>query len=112
MKVSSILSHLAKRYRAQYDEPHTIYKKEGDSAFFRQSVYSKWAIKEIFRYLDENRHLEIIESLENFRYMADNYACKKEDPQISFMFSVAKDVATDILDYVIMEVGREQRRIY
>lgn len=75
---------------------HLCYWKKDE---FTQLCYQLWAGNEILDYLRKHRNLGLLEGIEQFRRMMDNYSCRSK----SICFSVAYDVATDILDTLIKE---------
>ena len=58
--------------------------------------YEEWALEELIRYICENDKGSIIDRVEEFRKKMDDYACKG-----NYAFSIAYDVTTCILDYLI-----------
>lgn len=74
---------------------HNIKKNK---ALFAQGSYNRWAMKEIDKYIAQNKDRSIIEVLEEFRYKMDRFACNARTGEANFMFSVAYDVVTDMLD--------------
>ena len=66
---------------------------------FEQQTYSLWAAKEIYFKLVKNEELPPAYVVEDFATKMDIYACKNKET--SFMFSIAHDVAIDILDTII-----------
>ena len=61
--------------------------------------YSNWARQEVIKYVKENPDKTAIESVEKFIRMMDCYSCK--NPKTSIVFSIAHDVALDILDHLL-----------
>lgn len=60
--------------------------------------YEQWAVKEI---IDEiwKSDKNVIDTVEDFRKRMDDYACK--NTKSSYIFSIAYDQATAVLDYLI-----------
>lgn len=87
-----------------YDPPYNYHiKKES----FLLKSYSRSAMDEIKFYLMEHEKNDPIASIENFRNMMNEFACKEIG---GFMFSTYYDVATDILDVLLsMSVKREEK---
>lgn len=71
-----------------------------NSRRFRQKVYSIWAAEEILIYVINNRRTRPDDAVEEFACKMDTYSCM--GGSFSFMFSVAHDVAIDILDRIIV----------
>lgn len=72
-----------------------------NKTLFAQRSYTRWAMDEINRYICKNEDLPVIELLEAFRLKMDRFACDARTDHGKFMFSVAYDVATNMLDEVI-----------
>jgi hypothetical protein len=71
---------------------HTITKK----AHFKQDSYRLWAAYDILRLVEKYPNRRPIELIEDYRYLMNELSC--QNPRTSFIFSVAYDVAEDILD--------------
>lgn len=77
-----------------------------DRIFYRDSVhfafvsYSITALKDLLSTIMGRWEESPLTVVEEYRTRMDTYACD------DYMFSVAYDVATDILDELIKEVGR------
>lgn len=78
---------------------HKVLKNK---ALFAQESYTRWAMKEIDDYLAQNNGGSI-EILEEFRKNMDYFACNARTDHAKLMFSVAYDVATNLLD---MEISK------
>lgn len=78
----------------------TFVNTSKNKTLFAQKSYSNWAKKEIDRYLAQNKG-DSIDAVEEFRSMMDSFACNAKTAEANFMFSVAYDVATDVLDGLI-----------
>lgn len=78
-------------YAANLKTPKNYWKKD----LFAQQSYSIWAVKEIYREVSGKTNIPPIVVIEDFAERMDEYSmmCK----ETSFMFSVAYDVACDIL---------------
>ena len=66
------------------------------SSRFEQSSYTRWAAKEVLRYVKEHNTIPPVMAIEEFVRKMDAYSCMNK--HTSYMFSVAHDVAEDILD--------------
>lgn len=72
---------------------------------YNQRVFGNWAAMEIRDYIDKHRDWDPLMAVEEFRYAMDNFASSSTKSKNNFMFSVACDVATDILDMLLSEGG-------
>lgn len=63
---------------------------------FKQRSYQQWAVNEITRSIETNSYAAPIIAVEEFACKMDNYSLKNDGTRN--MFSVAHDVACDILD--------------
>ena len=63
---------------------------------FKQLSYSRWAAKEVLKYVKEHDSIPPIVAIEEFIRKMDKYSCMNSNS--SYMFSVAHDIAEDILD--------------
>lgn len=78
----------SKRYRPQ--------KIPWKRCNFDQKSYSRWAVKEVLRYVQEHPDKSPVSVIEEFVNLMDRYACASR--KNSYIFSVAYDIAVDILD--------------
>lgn len=90
-----ILSRLDEHIRGSYEPPTYYPKRKGAQMTFNQRSLSRWAANEFFSYLKGAPNL--IVAAEIFVKKMDEYSCNKKN---SWMFSIAHDVATDLLDYI------------
>lgn len=60
--------------------------------------YQRWAIDEIRREILENENKHPIEVLEDFKYKMSYAACRANSMDSNMIFSIAYDVAIDVLD--------------
>lgn len=65
---------------------------------FKQHSYTKWAHREILDYIYAHKELSKMEAIEQFRRMMSDMACNAKSSDANFMFSVAYDTASYILD--------------
>ena len=65
---------------------------------FEQQCYSIWAAKELYYELSINEEKPAETVIDDFIKRMDEYSCKCIET--SFMFSIARDTAIDILDIV------------
>lgn len=81
-----------------YISKYKMYKVPGwnkKKIFFKQESYARWAVKECLRltlYSDDP-----LTAIEEFASMCDDNACCCRNGDMRYVFSVAYDVATDIL---------------
>ena len=66
---------------------------------FNQRAYSRWAANEVLGYVQFRKDIPPIQAVEEFMSKMDKFACS--NPKNSYIFSVAYDVAADILDLLI-----------
>jgi hypothetical protein len=81
-----------------YKPPKTYKMNKGE---FMHRSFKSWAIKELRIYILSHFELSPIEAIEQFRQLMDDFSCRSKDGGISFMFSTAYDVSTDILDNLL-----------
>lgn len=81
-----------KEYIADLKPPKYRLKR----SFFEQKTYSIWAAKEVLQYLWSHPDTPPIIAIEEFIEKMDKYSLKNRES--SFIFSVAHDIAEDILD--------------
>jgi hypothetical protein len=81
-----------------YKAPET-YKM--DRTRFMYQAYANWAIIDIK--IDVLRHLNEspIETVEKYRDKMNDYSCETKISDLNFAFSIAYDVATDVLDCLL-----------
>lgn len=66
---------------------------------FHKRSYGRWAAEEILKNIQHHQDISPIEVVEEFVRKADEFSGIEHDERNdSFIFSVAHDVATDILD--------------
>lgn len=66
---------------------------------FEQRSYQKWAVDEIIRSIERSKSVPPITVIEDFIYKMDDFS--RSSRKRSMMFSVAHDVAADILDLLL-----------
>lgn len=65
---------------------------------FEHQSYARSAVMELYFYLISHINEDPIKAVEDFRHMADCFACEAKNDKINFMFSIYCDVASDVLD--------------
>ena len=66
---------------------------------FNKRSYERWAAKEILKRIQQHPEIPAINLVEEYVLMTDEFSGIEHDERNdSFIFSVANDVATDILD--------------
>lgn len=70
---------------------------------FRQASYASWAAVEFYKYICRIECLEWSD-LEWYVDLMNDLSCKNINT--SYVFSVAKDISEDILDYVVSNYER------
>lgn len=95
----SDIETVRKRINQMYKHPKEYYgvKKE----IFMMHAYSRWAAEEIIRILKENPNTSSVDLVEHYRDKMDYFAASAHTAEANFMFSVACDTATDILDCLL-----------
>lgn len=88
-----------------YTSPINYYYHRKKLDFEYQS-YRRTAIEEIKQYLIEHKDQNPVDTIEDFRYQMDIFACNAKGDYANFMFSIYYDVATDILD-VLLNYNKE-----
>lgn len=79
-------------YIGDMPEPRKKCKKQ----IFLQETYSRWAAEEILRCIQENKSRPPVAVVEEFKDRMNHYSLM--NPNSSYIFSVAYDIAMDILD--------------
>lgn len=98
MSTSYILSIVQEMANEYYPKPTTYRMKK---SYFIYDSYSRWAIKELIDYILSNSDRYVLDVVEEFRNKMDDYASYAKSGDANFMFSVAYDVATVVLDTLI-----------
>ncbi len=68
-------------------------------ARFKQVSYSRWAIDEIVKSIEASRSVPPVVVVEKFIRKMDDFSCRND--KTSIIFSVAHDMAENILDILI-----------
>lgn len=63
--------------------------------------YVKWAAREVRDYVVKHPEKPVTEAVEDFRIKMDQFSCSSKKSLQSFIFSVAYDTTTEILDMLI-----------
>ena len=96
---------LYKREELNYTIEEYIYELQAkiiphwDKERFKQQAYSVFTADEILRLLHEDEDRSPLVIIEDYANKMDNYACR--GGKMSFLFSVAYDVAINILDIAL-----------
>lgn len=81
-----------------YPKPWKIgVKKE----VFETESYSRWTVHELLYYDSQNLNRRPIDNVVLFRDLMDHFACVSKTDTAKFMFSVAYDTVSDILDKML-----------
>ena len=77
-------------------------RRNHEMEWFYQMSYQQWAAYEILDLLkqEDEDHL-VINDLEDIRQMFDDFACRAAGDDARHMFSVAEDVATEMMDLIL-----------
>ncbi len=81
-------------------------KGNATSIYFRQSVYNRWAVTEIFRFIDEHPEWKTVEAIEHFIVTMDKYIDNSVSNEMNWIFCVAKDEAEYLRDWFVGEEFR------
>lgn len=85
-----------REYAAEYlKEPRRRLPK----GLFERRSYQKWAVDEILRSIDNSKHVSPIVVVEDFIRKMEAFSHKNS--KANLIFSVARDVAADILDMLL-----------
>lgn len=82
-----------------YTIPET--KRSSNKYQFNQCSFSKWATDELYLYIKKRPETPALISIEEFIKKMDEYACLNIN--VSYIFSIAHDIAEDILDIFILD---------
>lgn len=88
-------------YRGWYQEPSTYYGTT--KLTFMMTSYKHWALNELRLYALSHLEEDSVTCVEKFRSMVDCLACDAKTSDSNFMYSVCYDVATDVLDMMLVE---------
>lgn len=108
MTTSYIFERLDELIREEYSVPKDWSMKGGDDILFQYQSYKNWAVNEIKVYILAHPELGVREAVEDFRTLMDDLACRVKTGDASFIFSVAYDTATDILDWLLNLKGEKE----
>lgn len=81
-----------------YDHPLDKFMKK---EYFYYETYLRWSIDEVKKYLDDHRGKDPIDILEEFKHKMNTFACESKTETSNFIFSVAYDLVTDVIDYIL-----------
>lgn len=99
-----VLEIIDELFMQDYQPPESY--KELDRATFEYQSYKRWALVELRNYICKkclHEDFSIFETVEEFRALMDQYSCESKSGECNFIFAVAYDVATDVLDHLISE---------
>lgn len=102
MMMNKALKLIGYHNRKYYKRPFKEYGMDKD--LYKEREYKYQAANDILNYLNNHRDWEPLNAIEEFRYTMDTLATATKSSKKNYMFSVAYDVATDILDMLLMEV--------
>lgn len=86
---------IVKDYISDLSEPRCQLKR----SYFAQRSYSIWAAEEVLRTIRKRKDVSPIYAVEEFVGKMEYYALKR--PEGSYIFSVAYDIGTDVLDILM-----------
>lgn len=73
------------------------------SLYFKQSAYNRWAVEEIFKYINEHPEMKTLMAIEEFIKQLNKYAYNSASCRMQWIFSVAIDMAEYLRDWCIAE---------
>lgn len=85
-------------YMLDLKEPKCNWK----ASRFSQLSYSRWAANEVLIYVTKRKNISPIIAVEEFIAKVDKYSCM--NAKHSYPFSIAHDIATDILDIFLASI--------
>lgn len=88
-----------------YKPPTDYYGQRRINFDYQSYIYS--AMNEIKFYLMEHDDQNPISVMEDFRHLVDCFACDAKTAEQNFMFSVYYDVASDVLDMLLLRKKNE-----
>ena len=91
--LEEVKKHIKKYYDMDRKRPKNLTAKNT----FEIRAYQLWAAKEFYNYIYRNGPC-VIESGHQFVEMVDDFSCK--DVASSWIFSIAYDVAVEMLDFI------------
>lgn len=94
----------------QHNWENTRTELKGNKEKFQSTSYDNWAYQECIGYICSNMDKDPIESCWNFRSIMDNSAMEATNKYAKQIFASGYEVATEILDYLILK--REGRGQY
>lgn len=77
------------------------------SLYFKQSAYARWAVTEVFKFIDNHPEYETVEAIERFIAMVDTYIYLSATNEMRWIFCIAKDEAEYLRDWCIAEEFRK-----
>ncbi len=77
------------------------------SLYFKQSVYNRWATEGVFKYVDAHPEWPTITAIDNYIAMVDKFIYTSVTPEMSWIFSIAKDTAEYLRDWCIADDFRK-----
>lgn len=81
-------------------------KGNATSLYFKQSVYTRWAAEEVFKFIDDHPEWKTIEAIDHFIAMIDRFIWNSVTEEMRWIFCVAKDEADYLRDWCIAEEFR------
>lgn len=67
---------------------------------FKQESYNVYFVKELGRYICENRDRPVDQTILEFRNKMEDYSCIAQNPEVKWMYAVGCDVANNALDHL------------
>lgn len=73
------------------------------SLYFKQSVYTRWATEDVFKYIDSHPEWNTITAIEHYITIVDKFIYTSTTFEMSWIFSIAKDTADYLRDWCIAD---------
>lgn len=99
VKIKKALQIVERLKKEWYEAPKTYRMSQTD---FYYTSYESWALREVKTYLMIHSDQNPIDALDEFRYQMDCAAVNAKTETTNFIFSICYDVATDVLDNLLM----------
>lgn len=86
-------------------------KGNARSLYFRQSAYNRWAVKELFKFIDKHPEWPTLTAIDKFMALMDKYIENSVSDEMRWVFCVARDEAAYMYDWYVAEEirGREEK---
>lgn len=83
-------------------------KRNVSALYFKQSVYTRWATEDVFKYINAHPEWTTTIAIEHYIAMVDKFIYTSATFEMSWVFSIAKDTAEYLRDWSIAEEFRSK----